>query len=154
MFQGELKRLIYFSAFSLSFPVTDQGEAEEIKRIVDSSKRNNGKLNITGLLLVHQRWFLQVLEGTLQAVDEIYDRIRGDARNEDVTLIHLGPVSECAFPDWSMCACRLSKVNDEILRTLDLKGPFVPETLTPESALGLLSLIRTIKSRVEGAYLL
>jgi len=36
---------------------------EEIQKILESSNRNNGKLDITGVLLYSRNKFLQVLEG-------------------------------------------------------------------------------------------
>lgn len=144
-----LHRLIYFSTFSTTFPTELEQQDQEIAKIVRSSISNNSKLGLTGLLLAHQNWFLQVLEGPADRLMTCYGVIISDSRHVDVTLMGAGPIPKRNFYNWDMCSRRLSAANDAILETLNVKGPFSPKTLNFESALKLLVAVRTIQSRPE-----
>ncbi len=146
---NDLHRLIYFSTFSPAFPVELEQQDQEIANIVRVSILNNGKLGLTGLLLAHQNWFLQVLEGPEHRLMGCYGVIVFDSRHIDPTLMGVGPIPKRNFYNWNMCSRRLSKANDAILRTLDVEGPFSPKTLNFEKALKLLMAVRTIQSRPE-----
>ncbi len=139
--QTELIRLLYFSAFSQDFPIDEPAQDAEIANIIRTSVRNNRQNAITGMLLVHQRCFIQALEGPSLAVMATYQRITSDRRHNDTSMIAVGRASNRSFSNWNMCARRLSDVDDAILETLDLKGQFKPESLTPDKTLHLLSLV-------------
>lgn len=46
--------------------------------------------------------FGQVLEGPRDAIEATFERIQGDERHGDVTLLSFGPSDARGFPDWSM----------------------------------------------------
>jgi hypothetical protein len=144
-----LHRLIYFSTFSPTFPTEPEQQDAEIRNIVRTSILNNSKLGLTGLLLAHQNWFLQVLEGREDRLMTCYAVIVSDSRHVDPTLMGAGPAPKRDFYNWDMCSRRLSKENDAILTALDVKGPFSPKTLNFEKALRLLMAVRVIQSRPE-----
>ena len=146
---NSLHRLIYFSTFSPTFPTELGQQDEEIANIVRVSILNNSRLALTGLLLAHQNWFLQVLEGPADRLMTCYGVIVSDSRHEDPTLMGAGPIPKRKFYNWDMCSRRLSKANDAILEALDVKGPFSPKTLNFENALKLLMAVRAIQSRPE-----
>jgi FAD-dependent sensor of blue light len=142
-----LHRLIYFSTFSTTFPTEREQQDQEIANIVRASILNNSKLGLTGLLLAHQNWFLQALEGPEDRLMACYDVIVSDSRHVDPNLMGVGPIPKRNFYNWDMCSRRLSKANDAILKSLDVKGPFSPKTLNFENALKLLMAVRVIQSR-------
>jgi hypothetical protein len=144
-----LHRLIYFSTFSPTFPTELAQQDDEIANIVRVSILNNSKSGLTGLLLAHQNWFLQVLEGSEDRLMTCYGVIVSDSRHIDPTLMGVGPTPKRNFYNWDMCSRRLSKANDAILEALDVKGPFSPKTLNFESALKLLMAVRAIQSCPE-----
>ena len=144
-----LHRIVYCSAFSRSFPTDRADQDEAIGLIVRSSIRNNRADAITGLLLAHQGWFTQALEGPAEAVMTTYSRILKDPRHTDVTMFGAGPAERREFSDWNMCARRLSPTDDAILATLDLKGAFDPRGLGLGAAMRLLIAVKGIQSRVE-----
>jgi hypothetical protein len=47
-----------------------------IRQILETSRRNNARDGLSGLLLLGGRRFLQVLEGPKDALDQAYARIR------------------------------------------------------------------------------
>ena len=70
--------------------------------ILASARRNNARDGLTGLLIVGNRRFLQVLEGPSEACLSCYDRIRADPRHFAVVQLSRRTISERSFGDWSM----------------------------------------------------
>jgi hypothetical protein len=133
-----LYRLIYFSRQVVQI----QDDLDfEVDNIVRASIRNNRAVAVTGLLLIHQNWFVQALEGPKQAVLTTFGRIRLDRRNLDPTVIGAGSASHRCFRDWNMCARRMCAADDAILAELEQTGAFDPTRLTAETGLRLLTAI-------------
>ncbi|PKP08705.1 MAG: bluf domain protein [Bacteroidetes bacterium HGW-Bacteroidetes-4] len=100
-----LSQLVYISVRSAE--CTDQ----EIEKILESSIRNNGKIDITGVLLYSDQKFLQVLEGKYKQIIELYDKIKEDKRHKNVVMLSLGSIKERNFPSWQMGSKKIS-LND------------------------------------------
>lgn len=146
-----LHRLLYASRQQFA---PDMIPDEEIDSLIRASIRNNREVSLTGLLLVHDGWFVQALEGPAEAVMTTYRRIVDDPRHTAARVIHAGPAEARAFGDWNMCARRFSKADDAILDTLAQRAAFDPATLTPAGALRLLKAVRGIQERTERAALI
>jgi hypothetical protein len=138
-----LHRVLYASRVRI--PAEDLDH--EVHDIVRASIRNNRQVAVTGLLLVHDGWFVQALEGPADAVMNIYRRICDDPRHEDCKMLSAGPAATREFGDWNMCARRMSAADDAILTTLAVRGSFEPLQLTPTAALKLLKAVRGIQER-------
>lgn len=70
--------------------------------ILAASRRNNGRDEITGLLLFNGKRFLQALEGPQQLVETAYQRIRIDPRHRAPVILSAKHVEERQFGHWSM----------------------------------------------------
>lgn len=75
---------------------------EEITKILETSRINNGQKNITGVLLYSKTKFIQVLEGDKNDILALYDEIKKDERHRNVAMISLSPIKERFFPSWQM----------------------------------------------------
>ena len=75
---------------------------DELKRILEVSRRKNARLGITGLLLYKQGLFLQVFEGEETLVRQLYTLISMDRRHHSLLVIDEWPIAARTFPDWSM----------------------------------------------------
>jgi len=75
---------------------------EEIGKILEACKRNNSKIDITGVLLYSGTHFLQYLEGDYKEISGLYEKIKGDDRHKNVVLITTGPIKNRTFPSWEM----------------------------------------------------
>jgi hypothetical protein len=139
-----LHRLIYASRQVFA---TGQSPDEEIDGLIRASIRNNRAVSVTGLLLVHDGWFVQALEGPHEAVMTTYGRILTDRRHDEARVIAAGPAAAREFADWNMCARRFSAADDAILDTLEQRRGFDPHRLNDRSALRLLKAVRGIQSR-------
>jgi hypothetical protein len=89
-------RLVYISQAAIG--IAD----EQVQDILRSSQRNNAANRITGVLVFGGGLFMQVLEGSEQAVLRLYVKILDDRRHSDCRLIHVTPTDEQAFKQWSM----------------------------------------------------
>ena len=81
---------------------TDQFDEGRIPDLLARSRENNGDRDVTGLLLYEDGTFLQILEGEADAVEELFEIIQNDPRHIECTVLLREPISERAFPDWSM----------------------------------------------------
>ncbi len=91
-----LKQLVYSSVAQQAFT---QQELEDILQI---SRQNNRRDQITGLLLYRNDCFIQVLEGPEQKVEQAYQRICRDSRHYEVFTLYDSPVLNRDFPQWAM----------------------------------------------------
>jgi len=91
-----LIRLLYCSKS------TNEIEPTVLESILDVSRKNNSRLNVTGLLCVDEQYFIQLLEGGCREVNDTYCRIVGDDRHEKLTLLYYENASTRMFPQWTM----------------------------------------------------
>ena len=70
--------------------------------ILTQARRNNADLGITGGLALLDGTFIQYLEGSEGAVNDIFSRICRDHRHRDVRVLEQRAVSQRMFGDWSM----------------------------------------------------
>ena len=93
----QLYSLIYTSRAVRPFSV------EEFDRLLKVSRRNNKTLKITGLLVHLAGNFMQVLEGTEEAVTTLFNlKIAKDDRHTMVEVVTRGTISKREFPEWTM----------------------------------------------------
>ena len=133
-----LVRLIYASRWNVP-----EGRVlnEEVRKIVIASMNNNRLVNVTGLLLVHDGWFVQALEGPAASVRETYLRVARDPRHTGVTLLEAASTKARAFRDWNMTERRLTTLQGPVLARYGQETAFDPSKLTGEQAFGLLSAL-------------
>lgn len=75
----------------------------QIPHIIESAKRRNPNMEVTGLLTYGGGMFLQWLEGPHHFVHELMARIRKDPRHDCVLQLHaLSGLRDRLYPDWSM----------------------------------------------------
>ena len=134
-----LVRLIYTSR------VTRENDAfgpEEISSILETSKRNNQKHHITGLLCFNRKYFLQSIEGSRHEVNKTYERIMRDSRHHDAVILGYEEISERAFSNWNMGFIPESSVTKELITQFGLTDEFEPYKMSAESALGMLKALK------------
>jgi hypothetical protein len=93
---GALHRLIYISS------AVGVLRADELDRILLRAKASNEGAGLTGLLLLHEGSFLQVIEGSPAGVLSLIARIRRDRRHTGITLLESHACMTRAFPDSPM----------------------------------------------------
>ena len=128
-------RLVYVSQASGTF------SQDDFENIAASAKKNNGKLNITGMLICCGDEFMQIIEGYEPQVKMLCDRISRDRRHTSLTIISADRVKERRFSEWSMGCFHFSSE--------DLPEGFIFETvdgrrrLRPDAFLRAEDLLQT-----------
>uniref|UniRef100_UPI0040476E9E BLUF domain-containing protein n=1 Tax=Aliarcobacter sp. TaxID=2321116 RepID=UPI0040476E9E len=90
-------RIMYISTAIVNF------SDDELNELLNIARKNNSKKNLTGLLVVKGRTFLQCLEGEKNNVLEVFEKIKNDSRHKDIFEIIEDESSDNRyFPDWSM----------------------------------------------------
>jgi hypothetical protein len=97
-----LKTLTYTSRARL-----DLGD-EDLAAIHDTARHLNALDGISGLLLFDGSRFLQIVEGTEDAIDNLVGRLRMDPRHSAFEVRDERYVEQRSFPDWSMELVRVS----------------------------------------------
>lgn len=89
-------RVVYYSKVSAGVRSAD------IERLIAGARRRNRQLDITGALMVWEGFFVQVVEGRLEAVEETMQRIAKDKRHEGLRILAKEHVQRRLFADWDM----------------------------------------------------
>lgn len=76
--------------------------ADDIGQILLSSRSNNAKLGVTGLLVYRDGNVLQFLEGERDAVQALFEKICRDPRHRGVIILYEREVERRDFPEWTM----------------------------------------------------
>ncbi len=74
----------------------------QLRELLTRSQENNGRMEITGLLLYGGGNFMQVVEGPEASVRALYDIVCKDPRHKDIYTLLEEPLAQREFPDWSM----------------------------------------------------
>ncbi len=92
-----VRQILYAS--QVPRPISEQ----TCREILNSSRRNNERDGISGLLVyISNGTFLQVLEGSDAAVEDAMQRIIADIRHVDIAVLVDKWSRESQFAEWSM----------------------------------------------------
>jgi hypothetical protein len=139
-----LIQLLYRSRSLLS---AHQGD-DALKSILATAVRRNRDDDLTGCLGYSRNAFVQVLEGRQTQVDETFQRIREDARHEDVQILMSRPLRNRAFSSWSMASIDLNQGSTGYVAAFGLAPGFSIETTPPSQ---LLMVLMTLADRARVA---
>ncbi len=130
-----LERLIYASRWA---PGLAEDTDESVRAILGVSIHNNRIADLTGLLVVHDGWFVQALEGGSRPIAATMERIVRDQRHVDVKLLGSNMDTARAFRDWNMAAAHPGAEAIPLLTELGMVAHFDGHGLDGEQALKLL----------------
>lgn len=91
-----MRQIIYVSIS------TAPGRQADIDSILHQSRNNNALNGVTGLLWVRGDRYLQVLEGSPEAVDFVMSRIVDDPRHSGICVLIERDIERPEFGSWSM----------------------------------------------------
>lgn len=119
---------------------------DELRVLLDECRENNSKIDVTGMLLYRDGFFIQALEGEEDTVMPLYNKIAKDERHNHVLLVHKGKISERTFEDWSMGLRNLDDVDFSKVPgyTNFLDKEFTPQYFEehPNRAIGMLKTFK------------
>jgi len=82
---------------------SDGVDDAEVNRIVESAKRHNAAIGITGVLTFGSGVFFQWIEGPRSAIEKLIANLHGDSRHYDiVSLSRSEEKRERLYPNWDM----------------------------------------------------
>ncbi len=99
----KLARCLYFSAAKPALPFW-----QITSEIVGASQARNARDELTGVLLAHNGWFVQVLEGLPSRLTRLLLHIGSDPRHRDMQLVEFVTADARRFGDWSMAHATLT----------------------------------------------
>ena len=134
-----LQSLIYISESCLSVP----REEWQVDAIVDVSRHRNRDLDVTGALMFTHSNFVQVLEGSQSALDELMSSIRRDRRHRDVRVLEVEAIAARRFASWSMAYVGPAALVEPRLAPL---ARAVPPNIDPFATQDMISLLRSLVS--------
>jgi hypothetical protein len=82
---------------------------DELFELLEEARRNNKKLEITGMLLYKGGNFLQMLEGEKEVVKALFQKIKKDSRHKDIVTIMENETEKRTFKSWSMGFVNMDK---------------------------------------------
>ena len=122
---------------TVSAPLT----AADLIGLLQSARRRNQELDVTGLLLHREDSFFQIIEGSRENVLAVFERICADPRHQRITVLIEGPATHREFSDWRMGFVELDNVD---VRMLPGFSNFLRDGLEPRQVLEELTRTRRL----------
>ena len=127
---------------------TYESSPEDLIEFLNFIRLEKLSLNVTGILLYHNREILHIIEGEIEVILALFEKVRVDTRHTSVKkLIHF-KIKERAYSDWSMAFKEVSgkdMLNVKGYLNIDDNKTGLPHT-TEKSAY-LLMLINSFKDQ-------
>jgi len=96
----------------------------ELYALLAQARTKNASLNITGMLLYHNKHFIQTLEGEKETVLNIFESIVDDSRHVHVKKMTESEIEKRVYPNWSM---GFKKIHPEEYRNIPALTLFMEE---------------------------
>ena len=127
-----LSRLIYASE------VAQDLSPEGLQALLTTARQCNRLHDVSGMMAFDSRYFLQAVEGSREALSQLYSNLVRDRRHKRLVLLSFESIEQRSFSDWTMGFAAA----DASRRRLYLRhGPsarFDPYQLKASGALALL----------------
>ncbi len=115
---SNLLHLIYSSRETKNFT------EDELIKLLESSRKKNLGLGITGMLLYNDGNFFQILEGDEETITQLYTVIMNDNRHDKITKIVSEFIPHRSFNGWEM---GFANITNEQLETIEGLNDFFTE---------------------------
>jgi hypothetical protein len=128
-----LVRLMYASR------ATAEAHSEALAAILKVSRAHNPARGITGVLCFCRSSgiFMQVLEGGRSQVNALYNRIAGDTRHREPTLLSYEEIAERSFAAWTMGQVDMDRLNAALLLRYSESATLDPFPVSGQASLAL-----------------
>lgn len=127
----KMVRLVYFSSAVRDMALSD------LKDILTIARDNNADKDVCGMLCYDNKYFVQVLEGERETVNELFLHISDDPRHSDVVIVSYDYIAEQTFNNWKMGYASSSPLLSALLKKLE-QTSFEPADLTPKQTFAVL----------------
>ena len=119
-------------------------DSAQVQSILQASRRQNSRLDVTGCLLFSGHCFAQVLEGRQAVVSALTRRIAADPRHVGVRVLSETKRDEREYADWAMGYLYDLNLEDDLETLLMIPGRSpaviadVMERMRPDPVMGAL----------------
>jgi hypothetical protein len=97
--------------------------ASRVADIIRTARNFNSIHAITGILIFDGDRFCQVIEGPTAPMAHLIDRLQGDRRDTEVTILLQESTSDsCMFPHWNMAYAPLDGEPDHLCIMAGIRG--------------------------------
>jgi hypothetical protein len=96
-----IKAVAYISRTTIDF------DQSQIDQLLEDSRQFNQQQNVTGVLLYNASFFFQYVEGGVDAVAKVYERIQKATSHEIVLEVYNDTIEQLHFSNWCMGFCAL-----------------------------------------------
>jgi len=105
-------------------------QSSDLEDIHRTARDQNALDGITGILIFNGTHFLQIIEGSSEAIEDLIERLRKDPRHTGFEIRDRRKVEERSFPEWSMELVRVKASYFEARDTIADRIPHsVPEAI-------------------------
>ena len=133
----DLTSLTYTSLARLDLQTSD------LEAVHRSARELNALDGITGLLIFNGTHFLQIVEGTHGAIDDLMQRLRRDPLHSGLEVRDERKISQRSVPGWSMELVRVKAGYFEARETI---ADRLPDTVPEEIQLRLFRMTELIST--------
>jgi hypothetical protein len=137
-------RLVYVST------AVDSVDLNEFKRILGTAQKNNERRDLTGMLAFNSKVFLQGLEGSREAVNDLYAKLMRDARHFNLMLLKYEPIEMRQWSGWSMGFAAPNTENRALFLKYSAQSVFNPYGMSGDNAENLLLELAQSSVDMEG----
>ena len=131
-----MQTLCYISHATFEMPM----QMQHLSDILTESRQFNARHDIHGVLYFADGQFLQCLEGQIEDVEQLMQRIRRDPRHQNINVIFQQPITQALFASWSMKFISRQHPIKQFFQSQHY-GQFCPDKLSSEQLQALLSLM-------------
>jgi len=82
---------------------------EQIEDILKTARNFNSKNDISGCLVFSKGYFIQLLEGSKDTIEELMDSIERDKRHTNIDILSQGEMKKRIFETWDMAYLKPSE---------------------------------------------
>ena len=118
---------------------------DDLVSLLEQARIKNARLGVTGLLVYHNREFMQLLEGEKNTVLSLWQTIRSDERHMSARSIYEGELDERGFVNWRMGFHELTDMNAQ---ELDGFSNFLSKGFTSEVVANNPSVARRLMENI------
>ena len=145
---NQIVRLVYASRATFKpFGIvnTKDGSVDEnIANILETSRKENLKYQLVGVLFYGQGYFLQCLEGSKSSIDRLYAKLLQDSRHTDLKILANHAIDKIRFSGWEMKFATIDQDIRSFLKSHNM-ARFDPFKFDPAMTDTLVELLHDVK---------
>ena len=113
-------------------------DGEALKSILASAQESNRLHGVTGVLLFNRQFFLQTIEGSRPAINQLLTNLINDKRHFDLQIIESIQIAERQWDQWAMAYATPTEKNQSLFLKYSAGKDFNPYLMTASSIYKLL----------------